>query len=149
VPDPSSMSTPVPTGKAGTPTPTTAPAPSPAGAVDSQDTPAGHNAGGDAGGGSAGTSLSGGSARRTPPFPTSPDRGSEKHADEARPQAPPDPPSSPRATPLPPGCDIPGLGGLLGVHAGDPPDPGWRDGRLDPPRAAVDPPQPGTQYSSA
>ena len=62
-----------PDAEAGTPTTTTTPAPSPAGAVDAQDTPAGHNAGGDAAGGSAGTSLSGGSARTTHPSPTRPD----------------------------------------------------------------------------
>jgi len=90
---------------------TTAPALSPAGAMVTNDAAEVTSPGGD-GGGSGGSSPSGRSGRTTHPSPTRPDRDAETTAEN-----PPDPLHFPGDTPVPPGIDPTGLGGLLGLGA--------------------------------
>ena len=92
---------------------TTAPATSPAGAVVTYDDSAeGESPGGK--GASGGSNASGGSGRKTHPSPTRP--GMDADVPSAT-DNPPDPLSFPGDTPVPPGFDASGLGGLFGVGA--------------------------------
>jgi hypothetical protein len=75
------------------------------------DTAEGASPGGDSGG-SGGSTSSGRSGRTTHPSPTRPDKDAKTTADD-----PPDPLSFPGDTPVPPGFDPSGLGGLLVLGA--------------------------------
>ena len=95
-------------------TTTTAPALSPAGTVVSNETAEDASPGGDSGGAPGGSTSSGGSGRSTHPSPTRPDKNTEEFP-EMTADAPPDPLSFPGDTPVPPGFEASGLGGLFGV----------------------------------
>jgi hypothetical protein len=79
------------------------------------DTAAGESPGGDSG--ASGGSNSRGAGRSTHPSPTRPGKDADTTADATSADTPPDPLSYPGETPVPPGFDASGLGGLFGVGA--------------------------------